>query len=509
MTREQWARISALVEAALDLPPDRRAALLDQAGIEAADREAAERLLREHDRDPAFLEDGLGPFAATVLGPPAPAVGRHIGGYRLEEEVGRGGMGIVYRAYDERLHREVAIKAVSPEFAHDEARRARLRREAQTAAALAHPGIAAVYALEEQGDEWFIVSEFIRGRTLREVLSGGALTTEALLDIACGVASALAAAHARGVVHRDLKPENIMLPDAGGVKIVDFGLARFDAASDHSTIWTTASGTMVGTPAYMAPEQVEGRPVDFRADQFAFGVVLYEAIAGVHPFASDSFASTLARIVGHDAPPLDRVAPAAELGSALAPIVARCLDKVASRRFETSDRLAEALEALRRARRTAPGSDSRPLSPPSPASVPTPAPQAALWWWRVHQLTVSAVYTLTLWPLWHLRGHAEVGPLARPMFFAALAAVVVAVTLRLHLWFTSTLDVATLGAQRQRLGRWLRLVEGAFVLLVAVEGVAVAEASPAIAVLLITIAVASALALLVIEPVTAQTAFRQ
>ena len=197
------------------------------------------------------------------------AAGTDIGPYRIVEEIGRGGMGVVYDAEDTRLRRTVALKALPAEYARDPVRRERLTREARAAAALTHPSIATIYALEEHDGSLYLVSELVRGQTLRDELARGPLPPERLLPTLIELASGLAAAHAAGIVHRDFKPENIVRCLDGRVKILDFGLARLAANETR----LTQTGTALGTPGYMPPEQLAGQDVDARTDVFAFGVV--------------------------------------------------------------------------------------------------------------------------------------------------------------------------------------------------------------------------------------------
>ena len=226
------------------------------------------------------------------------------GRYRVEREVGRGGMGVVLRAYDTRLNRLVALKMLPSNTTHDSELRHRLAAEARAASALSHPGIATVYDFVEQGEGSFIVYEYVEGRTWREELARARFTTDEILDASAQLADALAAAHSHGIVHRDLKPENIMsVPDdysRGRVKILDFGLAKHlhaplsleeENAAETVSI-PTGQGLLVGTVNYMAPEQLEAQPVDARTDIYALGLVLYEMATGTNPFLGRTPPST-------------------------------------------------------------------------------------------------------------------------------------------------------------------------------------------------------------------------
>src|SRR5258705_13618515 len=213
------------------------------------------------------------------------ASGRMIGGYRVLEEVGRGAMGVVYLAEDLRLRRSVAVKALPPHLTRDAHSRERLRHEVRAAAALIHSNIATVLTLEEHGDEVFVISEYVNGQTLRQVLDSGSIPPPKVLQIAIGVAHGLAAAHRAGIVHRHLKPENIMRCADGGVKVLDFGLLPFDEPSTGESATSITRSDLAPAPtAYSSPEQVAGEIVDFRTDLFSFGVVLYELATGRPPF---------------------------------------------------------------------------------------------------------------------------------------------------------------------------------------------------------------------------------
>src|SRR5512138_2530536 len=216
------------------------------------------------------------------------AAGTRLGPYEILAPLGAGGMGEVYRARDTRLERDVAIKALPSEFARDPERLGRFRREAQTLAGLNHPNIAAIYGLEEADRTPHLVLELVEGESLATRLARGPLAVRDALQVAIQIAAAVEAAHERGIVHRDLKPGNVMLTPAGTVKVLDFGLAKSDAGRDSSPDLATpavqpeatAVGMIVGTAAYMSPEQARGKPVDRRSDVWSFGCVLFECLAG-------------------------------------------------------------------------------------------------------------------------------------------------------------------------------------------------------------------------------------
>ena len=238
-------------------------------------------------------------------------VGSRLGHYDVTALIGEGGMGQVYQATDTKLKRQVALKILPEAFADDPDRLARFQREPQVLASLNHPNIAAIYGLEEADDTRALVLELVEGPTLADRIKRGPIPLDEALPIAKQIAEALEAAHEAGVIHRDLKPANIKVRDDGTVKVLDFGLAKAfqpDASdptlSQSPTISLTAAATqmgmVLGTAAYMAPEQAKGRQVDKRADVWAFGVVLYEMFTGARPFAGDDVSETLARVIDRE-----------------------------------------------------------------------------------------------------------------------------------------------------------------------------------------------------------------
>jgi Tol biopolymer transport system component/tRNA A-37 threonylcarbamoyl transferase component Bud32 len=275
-------------------------------------------------------------------------IGRRLAHYEIVAPLGHGGMGVVYKARDTRLDRHVAVKLLPPDSVANPEARARFVREAKTASALNHPGIVTIHDIQTSDDgSDFIVMELVEGRTLSDVIATGELRGPALLGLAVQIADAVAAAHAAGIVHRDVKPSNVMITRDGRAKVLDFGLAKLlekaDAADGTVTaLPVTMHGVVLGTPAYMSPEQVEGRTLDARSDIFSFGAVLYEMTTGTRPFAGDSAAAVAARIIGSDpAAPSTR---ARRVPAALDAIILRCLRKDPARRFQTMADLKVALE---------------------------------------------------------------------------------------------------------------------------------------------------------------------
>ena len=276
-----------------------------------------------------------------------------IGPYRIVARVGAGGMGEVFRAWDPRLERDVAIKLLHPELAADPDRQRRLIAEGRAASALNHPNILRVYDADVDGSSYYLVSEWLEGKSLRDELSRGPLPLKRLLDLAVQIADGLAAAHAMGIVHRDIKPENVMLARDGTARIVDFGLARSDphapamatVVGQAATVTASLDGGLSGTPAYMSPEQARGTAGDFRTDQFSFGALMYEMATGRHAFRRDTMADTLSAVL-HDEPKA-----IAELNQRIPVtvgwIVEQCLAKDATERYAATEDLARELRRVR------------------------------------------------------------------------------------------------------------------------------------------------------------------
>jgi hypothetical protein len=275
--------------------------------------------------------------AAAKPAPWGALAGQTLGPYRLEAQIGKGGMGAVYRGWDERLRRSVAVKVIPIHGPHSSELARRVEIEARASAAISHPNVVAVYDVGTVGDLAFVVEELVTGESLRGLLDRGPVRPPRSLELAIHLARGLAAAHGRGVLHRDLKPENLIVADDGTLKILDFGLAKLttDLGADLDE-----SGTIHGTVGYMAPETARGEPADAGADIFAVGAILYELCTGRRAFGGASHAERLTAVL-RDTPPLDDEG----LGP-LAPVVARCLDKDPRRRFQSALDLAWSLELL-------------------------------------------------------------------------------------------------------------------------------------------------------------------
>jgi tetratricopeptide (TPR) repeat protein/TolB-like protein len=295
-------------------------------------------------------------------------VGIKVGPYEVTAPLGAGGMGQVWRAHDSRLGRDVAVKVLPAEFASDPERLQRFEREARATAALSHPNILAVFDIGSHDGEPYIVEELVEGDSLRDRLKRGQLPLDEAADLAAQIARGLAAAHEKHIVHRDLKPENVIVTRDGVAKILDFGLAKFvapatspsDATLTHVPTGATELGAVLGTAAYMAPEQATGRSVDERADVFAFGIVLYEMLTARRPFVGGTATEIVAAILKDTPPPLPEGVP-----ERLRAIVGRCLEKQPEQRFASAR---EVLAALRD------GTGATVTPAPSAAAAPSGAP---------------------------------------------------------------------------------------------------------------------------------------
>jgi hypothetical protein len=501
VTQDRWRRLNELFHAALEQPEETRTSFIDAAcDGDTALRDEVHSLLLYHDEATSFLEDS--PLAASRPPPDAAlgglAPGTHVGQYRIVGKIGQGGMGVVYLADDTRLGRQVAIKALPPQFTLDDRRRERMRREARAAAVLTHPGIATVYALEEFDDHLYIVTEYVPGETLRDELARGRLPIPAVIDTAIDIARALSAAHDQGIVHRDLKPENVIRIPDGGIKILDFGLARFQSGIGlpDSASQLTEMGAILGTPAYMSPEQLRGWQVDRRSDLFSFGVLVYELASGVHPFAGGDPASTIARVL--EAEPRELSSINRSVPAELEAVLVKCLRKNREDRYASTRDLLADLEDVRRAALSARSAGSRA---DAAAGAGTP-----LWWWQFHQVLVAILEYAMLYPLWHIRNWVG-GRTGAVVFFGSLVVVSMAATLRLHLWFTSRHYRSELSDQRAQSEPWIRWPESAFGVLLLVAAFLIEDRHAGMAALLAAIAVGLMVSLAAIEPATTRAAF--
>ena len=505
MDPARWRRVNAVLQDAIALPPPERAAFLDRACADPDDRREVESLLAHHEAGEHFLEQGLGAVAADLLHRDGLVPGQVVGSYVVVREIGRGGMGVVYLARDTKLDRDVAIKMLPPDLRHDARRRHRLRQEARAAAAVAHAGIAHVYALEEdEHGAGYVVSEYVEGRTLRDEIQEGPLPPDLAIATATQIASAAAAAHARGVVHRDLKPENVMRARDGSVKVLDFGLARLTGRVDSHAAPPTLTGALMGTPGYMSPEQLRGTEAGASTDIFALGLLLHEMLGGQHAFGSENGATgTMVRIL-EDAPsPLPEAVTAARPG--VAAVIERCLQKDPAARYATMQDVVEALQHA--------GHPDAVLSPRASASRtgtidPPRTRDLDTWWWQCHQVVVSGLYIAMIYPTWKLRGAPLPSWAHNLLVLAIIVTAALATTLRLHRVFTARVHPDQLAAAERRSRPWGRRADALMsVLLLCAAGAALARDQFWFAALFAAVSASGTVASLLIEPATVEATF--
>jgi hypothetical protein len=494
VTPQRWRQINDLFHKAAEREAPARQQLLEETSRTDPELAAEVRsLLAVHESADGLLEEPAWAVDPTlILETAAPlATGTVLGPYRIVREIGRGGMGVVYEAEDTRLLRPVALKVLPREYARDPLRRERLTREARAAAALAHPSIATVHALDEVDGTLFLVSELVRGETLREELRRGAVPPVALVPTLVQLASGLAAAHDAGIVHRDFKPENIVRCPDGRVKILDFGLAHMTDPGMATEWRLTQAGMAIGTPGYMSPEQLAGQEVDARTDVFAFGVVAWELATGTHPFGTNA-AELLARMTDlMEGRPVTAAGPGLPV-PALEPLLRRCMRRAPGERYRSAGEILVDLERIR--------------TNPSSGGIVTTQGEAGggLWWWQFHQGLMAAVIASMPVAAWFLRRWDPA--VGSRVFLLVLALATVSVTIRLNLFFTSRVHPSHLSSQRGRVFKAMTAAEVVLGLVLLVSAAVVRGPHDALAGTLVTLAVVMLASLVIIEPATTAAA---
>jgi serine/threonine protein kinase len=498
MSSSRFRQLQEVFHAALGHAPEAREAFVREIreNDEALGRELMS-LLEAHREGDRFLESGLIEDDVPLL------AGQTVGPYRVVNEIGRGGMGVVYLAEDTRLGRRVALKALSPALVSDPRQQERFRREAMVAGSLSHPAIATIYALEEVDGRFFIVSEYVPGEPLRIESERAPLPIGRVLDIGLQLADALAAAHEKGVVHRDLKPENILCLDDRRLKIVDFGLALVGgSAPTHPRL--TGTGMLVGTPSYMSPEQLCGETVDFRSDLFCLGILLYELLLGQHPFESGTVIGTSARILESDPGGLARLRVSA---SGLDRVIARCLEKVPDDRFGSAREVVAELQRLKQESSSAPenafASGSTPAHGPEKEAAES---ELRSHWWIVHQVSVVALYMLMIILCFVLNAMYS-APLLIWSAFVALACGIWNGAMRVHLLFTLRFNRGALRKELDRAARLMWPIDLAFSLVLVGVGMNVLPESQPWAAVMAAVGICYGVVFFIVEPTTARSVF--
>lgn len=351
ITPERWQEIDRIFAAALELDPSERENFLNDAC--AGDQELRKEVesLLAHDSPESLVDSSAVEEATRIISRSASdsLTNKTIAGYQIVRTLGAGGMGHVYLGHDSRLNRRVAVKLLSFYDAAEEERIRRFRQEALTASALNHPNILTIYEIGAFEDLHFIVTEYVDGETLQASIQRGDIGLDDALDIAIQVASALSAAHSAGIVHRDIKPANVMLRPDGIVKVLDFGIAKYvelEKNQDQDTLLQTTPGTIVGTAAYMSPEQARGVQIDARTDIWSLGVILFEMLSGQRPFNGDTALDVMSAVLRQEPPLLSELG--VESPESLQRIVLRALQKDPALRFQSANELLADLKQSKR-----------------------------------------------------------------------------------------------------------------------------------------------------------------
>jgi hypothetical protein len=375
MTPERWEQVQQWFNRLVNLPLEQKRSELEKLGADDPGlRREVEVMLGSGEPGGDFLHQvmsGGSGGARSGSGERRDRVGQTISHYRIEERLGGGGMGVVYKAQDLRLDRYVALKFLPPATDDDEERLKRLIVEARAASALDHPNICTIYQIDQTHDgHWFIVMAYYAGETLKAHIERRPMPVAEVLDYAAQMAQGLIKAHKEGIVHRDLKPANLILTPEGVVKILDFGLAQLVAQTK-----LTAPGTRLGTPAYMSPEQAQGQPLDHRTDIWSLGVVIYEMLAGRSPFKGEYELAVIYSIVNEEPTALEQVRP--DTPPELLRLVARALSKDPRARYQRVEDVLHEIELLRGTPTMQPQAlpvAAGPVSAPPDAATPVPQP---------------------------------------------------------------------------------------------------------------------------------------
>jgi serine/threonine protein kinase len=416
LTPERWNQVKQLFHQALKLDERQRADFLDQACRDDETlRREVDSLLSGHQRAGSFIERPTEPITTEIIVDPITGLqpGQMISHYRIVSLLGAGGVGEVYLADDTRLKRKVAIKVLLRESLEDEERsRKRLIREARAAATLDHPNICAIHEIGEQDNRSYIAMQYVEGETLSDLIKRGPLGVKEALELAAQIADALSEAHSRGIIHRDIKPANIMITSRRRVKVLDFGLAKLHAPREaaHSDTASqsqlTDPGTIIGTVAYMSPEQLRGEPIDSRTDIFSFGVSLYEMLSGQRPFDGLNNLMLMVDIVSGEPMPLATRRP--DLCPDLDRIIGKALTKRPGDRYQTVDEMKRDLTRVISAEQTTAGTlQAIPMKSPAEPVAPARLPKLSLTTIAVASLALLAV-GVTGWLLLRLGAPRDV-----------------------------------------------------------------------------------------------------
>jgi len=356
MADEKWQKVREIFDSALRHKSDERRRFVNEVcGDDKTLLAEVESLLSSHDSAESFMETPAIAKVADVIEVESKTLetGKCLGHYEIIEQIGKGGMGEVYLAKDKQLDRKVAVKILNQEVSQHESNLNRFIREAKAASSLNHPNILIIHEIGEHQNTNYIVSEFIEGKTLREILKERPLKLSEVLDISIPIADALCAAHSSNIIHRDIKPDNVMIRPDGLVKILDFGIAKLtekkievvDAEAATAIYTRTTPGMIIGTAAYMSPEQARGLSVDARSDIFSFGLVLYEMLSGKRAFAGENAMDVITSILQKEPVPLSRLMP--DVPHEIERIVGKALRKDCDERYQTAKDLLIDLKGAR------------------------------------------------------------------------------------------------------------------------------------------------------------------